>query len=48
MKTSSFCSPQPQGRKNDRRISFITNDLTSAYTWATPKTASSAGGRHDA
>jgi len=37
MRTSFFCSTEPPARKNDRRISFISHDLGSTYTWATPQ-----------
>jgi hypothetical protein len=43
---------QPQPRKNDPVISFITNDLRSAYTLPTPKNSlldqnCQAGGREE-
>jgi hypothetical protein len=39
MSQSLFCSKILKPRKNDRRICPISNDLTSAYTWATPQNA---------
>jgi hypothetical protein len=40
MKISFFPSSQPQRRKNDGVISFITNDLGSANTFPTPQNSS--------
>lgn len=37
MKIRFFSSSQPEVRKNELRISFITHDLDSAYTLPTPQ-----------
>lgn len=37
MKLRFFPHAQPEVRKNDRRISFISHDLGSAYTLPTPQ-----------
>lgn len=37
MKIRFFSCSRSEVRKNGRRISFITHDLTSAYTLATPQ-----------
>ena len=43
MKTRYLCSPDPQARKNRRRISFITNDLPSTLSLPTPQNGLLAG-----
>lgn len=52
MKIRFFSCSQPQARKNDPRISFISHDLGSAYTLPTPPKqpldqACRAGGREE-
>lgn len=37
MKIGFFSLSRPQSKKNDALISFITNDLGSAYTLPTPQ-----------
>jgi hypothetical protein len=37
MKIRFFCVSQPEGRKNNLRISLITHDLGLAYTLPTPQ-----------
>jgi hypothetical protein len=48
MSIGFFCSTDLEAGKNDRRISFISHDLNSTLTGASPKTVLSCGGAHDA
>jgi hypothetical protein len=48
MKRRLLGSKTLRPRKNDLRISFITNDLGSAYTLPTPQNTLCLGGAHDA
>jgi hypothetical protein len=43
MKIRFFPSSRPPPRKNDAVISFITNDLTSAYSLPTPQNSLRTG-----